>query len=178
MDLNCRRSDPETFLESVLEGIRRSTLKDARVTLKLHPADELAHYSEILARFNDLAPDVIVNGDVTTLYDRADLYITTYSTSLIEAAAAGLPVIYYRVNPQRLHPPFSGDPFIEQRTAASPGELSAILDDAPTGFASKEERLDWAERYLGPLDGRSVERILSAVERTAHVKTRQTPPAR
>jgi hypothetical protein len=172
IDLNCRRSDPETFLESVLEGIRRSSHRGARVKLKLHPADESAHYARILSRYDALAIDVVSAGDVLDLFDQTDLYITTYSTSLIEAVAMGLPVIYYRVNLQRLHPPFAEDSFLEQRTADSPEGLAVLLDHAAPEFASDDERRGWAERYLGPLDGGSVGRVLAAVERTAGVATR------
>jgi hypothetical protein len=83
-----------------------------------------------------------------------------------------LPVVYYRVNPQRLHPPFAGDAFLEQRTAGSPEELAALLDTPPAEFAFRDERLRWCERYLGPLDGRSVDRILTEVERFAQVAVR------
>ncbi len=73
MDLNCRRSDPETFLDDVLEGIRTSTSARSRVTVKLHPADEIAYYGEILSKFRELDLEVVSHGDVTALFDAADV---------------------------------------------------------------------------------------------------------
>jgi hypothetical protein len=172
IDLNCRRSDPETFLAHVFEGIGMSSITRPRLTLKLHPADEIAHYAVILSRFAELEPVIVSNGDVVSLFDDADVYVTTYSTSLLEAVAVGLPVIYYRVNPQRLHPPFEGDHFLQKRTATSPAELAALLDEPPPEFETPQERLRWCERYVGPLDGRSVERVLSEIEKFAHVAVR------
>jgi hypothetical protein len=152
VDLNCRRSDPERFVDEIVEGIR-TALPSAAITLKLHPADEPAHYAR-----HDVS--IVASGDVVDMLGEHDVYITTYSTSLIEAAAIGLPVIYYRVNPQRLHPPFSGDPFLEARTAGTPGELAALLASPPS--AGTDVRA-WSERYLGPASGAS-ERVADAIE--------------
>lgn len=153
VDLNCRRSDPERFVEEIAAGIRAGA-PGAQITLKLHPADEPGHYET-----SGIA--VVTEGDVVDLFSEHDLYITTYSTSLIEAAAMGLPVIYYRINPQRLHPPFSGDAFLEARTASTPAELAELLRDPP-----RSEGVDvraWAERYLGPASGAS-DRVAEAIE--------------
>ena len=149
------------------------SIERPRVTVKLHPADEAAHYGEILSEFAELEPEIVAHGDVTALFDSADVYITTYSTSLLEAVAVQLPVVYYRVNPQRLHAPFAGDAFLERRTAGSREELAALLDDPPAEFATHEERMGWCERYLGPLDGRSVDRVLTQIEKFAHVAARK-----
>jgi hypothetical protein len=97
------------------------------------------------------------------MLDRFDVHLTTYSTSLIEAVALGIPVIYYRVNPQHLHPPFGGDAVLAQRTASSPDDVARLLTDPVATFATAEARAAWIERYLGPSDGRSVDRILSAI---------------
>jgi hypothetical protein len=164
IDLHCRRSDAETFLDEVLAGIGKSSLERPELTVKLHPADESAYYDQILGRHAALEPAVVAQGDVTAMFDDADVYITTYSTSLLEAVAVGLPVVYYHVNEQRLQPPFTGDDFMEQRTATTPRELAVLLDRPPTEFADSDERRRWCERYLGPLDGRSVRRVLSQIE--------------
>jgi hypothetical protein len=96
-----------------------------------------------------------------------DVYVAPYSSSLLEALAVGLPVVYYRVNAQRLGPPFDGDPWLEGRTASSPSHLAALLRD--------RQRMDdmpppgWLERYLGPRDGRAAERIAAAIHDRAGI---------
>ena len=167
-DVNCRRSDSESFLAEVLEGIRRSGAGSrASVTVKLHPADPPDHYEAILTGFRDLDVSVVGSGDVTDLFDTADVYVTTYSTSLVEAAAVGLPIVYYRINDQHLHPPFAGDEFLEPRTAATPESLARLLDatDRDASLRAVESLGRFAETYLGRADGGSVERVVEAVRR-------------
>lgn len=166
VDLNCRRSDSEVFLRDVLTGLSASAAaRQATVRLKLHPADRPDYYRPILAALPDLPVQIITRGDVVGEFDSADIYITTYSTSLLEAVARDLPVIYYRVNPQRLHAPFSGDAFLSARTADSPQRLAALLDDSklrePLPPAVRDA---WVERYLGATDGRSTERIERVID--------------
>ena len=164
VDLNCRRSDPETFLEEVLGGIASSEASRSRVRLKLHPADRPDHYREILKRFGELDLEILTTGDVVAQFDAADLYVTTYSTSLLEAVARDLPVVYYRVNDQRLQPPFSGDPILSARTASSTEQLRALLDDPALRMPLQAEARDaWVQRYLGAVDGHSTQRIEEAI---------------
>lgn len=164
-DLNCRRSDPERFLAEVLEGIASSgRASKAHIVVKLHPADRPDSYRFALERFAGLDLEIRQHGDVLDLFEEADLYITTYSTSLLEAIAGGLPVAYYKVNGQRTHPPFSGDSMMAARTASSPAELAALLD-APDRLAlpDGDTLARWVERYLGPTDGRCSERVAAAL---------------
>jgi len=161
-DLNCRRSDGERFLAEVLEGVAASRARDAAITVKLHPADQLEIYRDIVARFGDLQLELTREGDVVDRLAHADVYVTTYSTSLLQAAALGLPFLYYRVNPQRLHPPFSGDPTMERRTASTPAALAALLDGP---VSPPEDARRWVERYVGPSDGACTARVIDAVNR-------------
>ena len=178
IDLNCRRSDAERYLADVLEGIGHSSVAIDRVVIKLHPADVTDHYREILERHSGLPLEIVASGDVNDLLERFDLYIATYSTSLIEAVARGIPVMYYRVNRQHLHPPFRGDPFISLRTASSPDEVTRLLDRPPPEFDTVERRIGWTEQFLGPQDGRSVERIVAAIQGRFQPAPPPTEPSR
>ena len=160
IDLNCRRSDPERFLDGILEGIAVALpAVSSDVVVKLHPADEPAHYGEILRRYPQLRVDLRTRGDVLELFDQCDIYVTTYSTSLLEAAL-NTPVVYYRVNEQRLGPPFDGDEYLGARTAATPSDLANLLRDRAT--LATRPPAEWVERYLGP-EG-ATERISAAIE--------------
>jgi glycosyltransferase involved in cell wall biosynthesis len=161
IDLNCGRSDAERFLEEVLEGIAAAHGHlDPCVVAKLHPSDAPSYYRTILQRYSQLAVELRSDGDVIDLFDDCDVYVATYSTSLLEAIGAGLPVIYYRVNAQRLGPPFSHDAFLATRSASTPAQLAALLADREALATRPPD--DWIEHYLGPSTG-AVDRVLSAI---------------
>jgi hypothetical protein len=161
VDLSCRRGDGERFLDEVLAGIAAALPGvSPEVVVKLHPADEPAHLAGLVARHPALQVTVRTTGDVVTMLDEADIYLTTYSTSLLEAAQT-MPVVYYRVNDQRVGAPFDrGDSFLSARTAASPAELAARLGDL-TGLAAPPPS-GWVERYLGAPGAE--QRIIAAIE--------------
>jgi hypothetical protein len=53
---------------------------------------------------------------------------------------------------------------MDARTAASPGELAARLDDpAFSDLGDEAAARAWVERHLGPRDGRSGERVAAAL---------------
>jgi hypothetical protein len=182
-DINCRRSDPERMLTGILEGIAASSVAaEAQITLKLHPADAPDHYQQIIARYSTLDVRVVQRGDVSELFAASDIYITTYSTSLLEAASAGLPFVYFRVNEQRLHPPFSDDAVMATHTVASAAELTRMLDgDAPPAMPSGDDAGAWLERYTGPSDGRNTTRLLTALREAladwSRADVRTDPPS-
>jgi hypothetical protein len=160
VDLNCRRGDAERFLDAVLSGLAaaRPAVADD-VVVKLHPADEPAHYRDLLERNSDFHVNLITAGDISAQFAHADLYVTTYSTSLLEAAVM-IPVIYYRVNDQRLGPPFEDDEFLSRRTAETPSELASLIGDRVTLAASPPP--EWFLRYLGPTG--ADEQVVAAIE--------------
>lgn len=173
IDLNCRRSDPERFLDGILEGVATALPAVSReVIVKLHPADEPAHYGEILQQYPQLRIDLRTRGDVLELFDQCDIYVTTYSTSLLEAARS-TPVVYYRVNEQRLGPPFDVDDYLSPRTASTPSDLANLLRDRAT--LATPPPPGWVERYLGP--GGATERISGAIEAEITRRSSEGAPA-
>lgn len=162
VDLNCGRSDAERFLEQVLDGIAAAHGHvNPSVVVKLHPADAQSYYGTLLQRHARLAVELRTDGDVIEMFDDCDVYVATYSTSLLEAIAAGLPAIYYRVNAQRLGPPFGGDDFLASRSACTPAQLAALLASREALATGPPD--GWIEHYLGPSTG-AVDRVLRAIE--------------
>ena len=144
-DVNCNRADPERFLDAVLDGIAAGVASDWGLMVNLHPADSGTNYDDIVAKYSDLAVEVRATGDVVDMFADADVYITTHSTSLLQAAASRLPIVYYRVNDQVLHPPFSDDPVIARCTAATRSELADIMTAAsPPAIPSENTRQSMA----------------------------------
>jgi len=168
-DLNSHRSDPESFLDAVLEGIGRSSWNAADVLIKLHPSDPVDHYQEVLALYRHLRIHLVTKGDVADLFHRAAVYVSTYSTSLLEAAANGLPVIYFYLGAQRIHPPFGRDLFLDSWRADSPEQLAERLDAVAEQRPTAEQLATFAATYLGPADGQSVDRIMAAVRQVTRV---------
>jgi hypothetical protein len=163
VDINCRRADGERFLDEVLGGIAMAGAHvSAKVTVKLHPADDARYYQEILTRHPTLEVKMLTEGDVIDLFDRCDVYVTTYSTSLLEAIAGGLPSIYYRVNKQRLAPPFSADGFVEARSASTSTGLAEILADRRR--LEEKPPAGWVKHYLGPRTG-ATDRVIASIDR-------------
>ncbi|HEX3519228.1 MAG TPA: hypothetical protein VHT29_09370 [Solirubrobacteraceae bacterium] len=173
VDLNCGRSDAERFLEQTLAGVAAAGLPSGEVLVKLHPADEPSYYRELVHRHPELSVEMRSSGDVTSLFTEFDVYVTTYSTSLIEAAAAGMPIIYYRINAQVMGPPFTGDSFLAGRTASTPSELAALLADRDSLMLSPPA--GWIEHYLGPTQ--AVDRMLAAIDSHIAGNTHAVPAA-
>lgn len=169
IDVNCRRSDVERFTRDVISGARVAA-PSAVITLKLHPADLADHYTELARESKKLS--IVTSGDVMDYLDNADVYITTYSTSLLDAIAAGVPSVYYRVNAQRIGPPFDGDPWLQRRTAQSVADLADLL--AQPRVLSEAPPPGWTQDVLGNPEG-ALERIAEIVERTA-APCRPEPP--
>lgn len=169
VDLNCRRSDPEAFLETILEAVAASSwASDQPVTVKLHPADNAGHYEHILKRFADLDVRLVTEGDVVDLFTSHRIYVTTYSTSILEAVRAGVPIAFFHSNNQVLHPPFSDDEILGALTAADAETLTTLIDAASADPAdAPDPQTDrWIEMYLGPADRRSADRIIAAIDAT------------
>ena len=81
-----------------------------------------------------------------------------------------MPVIYYRVNDQRIGPPFEDDEFLSRRTASTSAELASLIRDrTPLATAPPSE---WLLHYLGPAGAN--ERVVAAIE--AELRSRQVEP--
>jgi hypothetical protein len=163
-DVNCRRGDPERFLAMILAGIDASTVRPTRVVVKHHPADRVDYRTAVDA-YRALDVELRTTGDVSQMFGDADVYITTHSTSILDALAAGLEVLYVRVNDQVIHPPFSSDDAVmASRTAASSDQLAALLSaPTPPPLPAGSAMGQWRAEFLGPRDGRCTERLYEAV---------------
>ena len=108
-DINCHYSDSEIYLLDVITILRKVMKEhsfDLEIYLKPHPSGSMDYFSWFLSRNNFNEVVLIRKGDFQTVVSEMDLVINTYSTSLLEAAIMGIPVIFYNLNNQRINSPF------------------------------------------------------------------------
>ncbi len=113
--------------------------------------------------FSELSVEIQRNIPISQVLEETDFYISIYSQTLFEASCLGIPVVYYKKDQEILDPPF--DNKSELVTVDSvPGLKQAFLD-----FKEGDTRYDaflsrtTMEKYIGPLDGRNLERNLSFI---------------
>ena len=101
--------------------------------------------------------------DFITFAENLDLYITTYSQTLFEAASLGIPVIYFKKDLEILDPPFDGNS--ELTTAVNESELfdlvERVLGDETGTFATLDSQT--IEKYFGYLDGFNLKRNIDFI---------------
>lgn len=132
--------------------------------IKVRPNGFLSQYVAFASEyFPDLKINIIQNGKIKDVLESTDLYISIYSQTIFEASCLGIPVIYYKKDKEFLDPPF--DNKSELVTASNVEDLKNIylefLNNADifTPFLDKKVM----EKYIGPLDGKNLERNLSFI---------------
>lgn len=107
------------------------------------------------------------NESFESILEHADLYISFYSQTLIEAAARGIPSIYFKNDRQIMLPPFDGKS--EVVTVLSEKELmekvNAFFERSEIFYAFCERTV--IEKYMGQLDGKNVIRNVDFINQLA-----------
>jgi CDP-glycerol glycerophosphotransferase (TagB/SpsB family) len=113
--------------------------------------------------FPGLVAEIVDVAPMRTVLNASDLFVSIYSQTLFEASCMGIPVIYYRVGDVFKYPPFDGQ--AELVTVDTVSGLEEALEDFRVGSDRFAPFLDRAvmSQYVGPLDGRNLERNLQHV---------------
>ena len=134
------------------------------VVIKVRPNGVLQQYESFVSEyFGQLEIKLIQNMPMNDVLEKIDLYISIASQTLFEASCLGIPVIYYKKDKEFLLPPF--DQKSELVTICSVNELKRAFYD----FKALNSRFDAfleksvMEKYVGPLDGKNLERNLSFI---------------
>jgi hypothetical protein len=132
--------------------------------IKVRPNGFLSQYVAFTSEyFPYLKINIIQVGKMKDVLESTDLYISIYSQTIFEASCLGIPVIYYKKDKEYLDPPF--DNKSELVTASNVEDLKNIYleflnnSDIFTAFLDKKVM----EKYIGPLDGKNLERNLSFI---------------
>ena len=165
-DLNSYVAVEFEFLAGVLEAIQRVSTRGAAVAivLKVRGNGYVSQYRDFVAEFfPDLVLRIVDDVPMADILAGTDLFISIYSQTLFEASCSGIPAIYFRVDDEIKQPPFDG--MGELVTVETVDALVDAIEDCRRGSARYDAFLDRTtmERYIGPLDGRCIERNLQQV---------------
>ena len=140
-----------------------------RLIIKVRPNGFLNQYKNFVKQyFPSLYIEVVREVPMIEVLLKTDLYISIYSQTLFEASCLGIPTIYYKKDKEVLYPPF--DKKSELVTVDTVHDLKMVFSD----FKSKHQRFDAfldrqvMEKYIGPLDGKSLERNLDFIYDILH----------
>lgn len=159
--------DPERYALDLAEVL--GSFPDLEVTLRLHPSESLDYYRRLLGPAAERLT-LEHGGSFADSLSRADLLIAPYSTALIDAMLAGVPLLCTQFSRVLYQPPFDGSWGVE--TVRTPEALRALLTGllaAPEeGLAAlREPHPRILERFTGPRDGKAAARIRGLLEQLA-----------
>ena len=132
--------------------------------IKVRPNGSLKQYIAFAKEyFPRLDIEIVREIPISQVLYKTDLYISIYSQTLFEASCLGVPVVYYKKDKEILDPPF------DQRSELVTVDSIAGLKQAFFDFKSSHDRFQKfleksvMEKYIGPLDGKNLERNLSFI---------------
>jgi hypothetical protein len=161
IDLNSYLAYEFDFLYDILKVLTkvRQNGSNNKIILKVRDNGYAHQYQNFVNEyFYDLNIEVIQKTPFSTLIVRADLYISIYSQTLLEASCLDIPVIYYKKDTQFINRPFDGKS--ELVTANDIIELQEKIDLFYNGSNVYDAFMDKSvlEKYIGPLDGKNTQR--------------------
>ncbi|SNZ20146.1 hypothetical protein [Cohaesibacter gelatinilyticus] len=168
-DLNSYQAVEFAFLHDILQAVQmlvEAGTPKPKIIVKVRPNGYQEIYEQLVAEYFPGIVDVILDTvSIRELLDSTDLYISIYSQTLMEASCLGIPAIFHKRDHEFMYPPFDGQSEVVT-THSAKDVLRAIQD-----FMSSSDRFDaflqreTLEKYIGPLDGKSLERNLKCVDR-------------
>jgi CDP-glycerol glycerophosphotransferase (TagB/SpsB family) len=143
------------FVEGVLEAMQ--AMPEAQCIIKLHPSESADLWLESAEQRGMSAP-VIVGNRLWDVIAVADLIVSWYSTTVLDAMMLEKPVVIYANNDRSLAPAFVGRNGIE--TVGDVEQLVAAITDL---MGVKISRRALLEGELYRLDGRASQRLVQLV---------------
>jgi hypothetical protein len=166
IDLNSFVAVEFEFMFQVLGAIASFVdIKDNfKIIIKVRPNGYIEQYQNFISLyFPFLNITILDSGTMKEIFNKTDLYISLYSQTLIEASCIGIPVIYHKNDKEKIDPPFDNNS--ELVTTTNTNELIVAIDD----FLNNNHRFsnflkkEILEKYIGPLDGKNIERNLDFI---------------
>jgi hypothetical protein len=166
IDLNSYVAVEFQFLFEVLSAIDeiRTEGHTIKVIIKVRANGYQTQYQQFTREyFPHIDVEIIDAASMRAVLENTDLFISIFSQTLFEASCMGIPCVYYAMDDQIKNPPFNGESEIVSPTDQA-GLAQALRD-----YIASHPRYDAflqrsvMEEYVGPLDGRNLERNLAFV---------------
>jgi len=171
VDLNSHLSIEFEFIFEVITAIQRIILegRNCNVIIKVRPNGYKSQYSNFLTEyFPDFDITIIDDLPMISVLLKSDYYISIYSQTLFEASALGIPALYYKKDVEINQAPFNNNS--ELVTVSSIDSLVEAIHDfyeeSPRYLPFLKQEI--MEKYIGPLDGKNLERNLNFIEYLLH----------
>ncbi len=151
------------MISAVLDAIKE--LDGFKVIIKIHPGERLDFYDDVVKKYPNIK---VVSGDFRELLKRCAIYVSDYSTTILEAAILRKPTILFRSDFQRRLIDFNQFGIIKEANSAA-GVQRAITEivDAQWPENFKNDRVKFIEWHAGKVDGRSSDRICELIDNLA-----------
>lgn len=169
IDLNSYVAIEFEFINDILEILENKSPLITSIVLKTRANNFKSQYEEFIDKHWNTSKNRILFSEIddfSNFVAYCDVYISTYSQTLFEAAAAGVPSVYYKKDVETLYPPFDGSG--ELMTAPNREALKILIDkvlDKKSNLTSMIPSLDYIEEYVGKVDGQSMRRNLEFIMR-------------
>ena len=142
--------------------------KDKFFIVKVHPREEMSKYVNFLSDVKQQNFLVTQKDDINDLLIAADIQISTYSNTSLQALIYGTPVILVRTgniddyySESEL---FDTDAMLKARTINELNELIAKIFTSAFDEEFEEKRRQFIRKTIYALDGKSAERFYEKVE--------------
>jgi len=167
VDLNSNLAVEFQFLAEVLTAIQFETNGDfqPRIVLKCRENNYKHQYQSFVSEyFSSMEVDLSSEVSIDAVLSKSDLYISISSQTIFQAAAMGVRTIYHQSDRELMHTPFDGKSEIISTSDVS--SMRITLRDFASGSSKFDLFLDKSvlEKYIGPLDGRNLQRNLDFIE--------------
>ena len=166
-------SDGETEAH-VLELISALNGLEADISIKLHPSESIPYYRSLMQE-HGLRAQVMKEGDILEHIKKSDIVIGPISTALLEAMLMGKPTLYFNKTQFRCDAPlFNGQDGLREYTDAKEvrRSITRLLKNEPDAMEGHRPSRERMEYYCGPLDQKSSQRALKAIERILDERAR------
>jgi hypothetical protein len=169
IDLNSYAAIEFEFINDILEILEDRSPFITSIVLKTRANNSRKQYEKFINEHWNTSKNRILLSEISDFSNfiaSCDVYISTYSQTLFEAAAAGVPPVYYKKDVEKLYPPF--DDSGELMTAPNREALAILIDkvlDKKSNLTSMIPSLDYIEEYVGKVDGQSMRRNLEFIMR-------------
>lgn len=166
IDLNSYVAVEFEFMHDVLSALKIVKEQGAtlRVVIKVRANGYREQYQNFVQEyFPGLVDEILDTIPFNKVLEQTDFYISLYSQTLFEASCLGIPCLYYKNDCEIIDPPFDGKS--ELVTVSNVTDLVTAIVDFQSGHERFSPFLDRAvmEKYIGPLDGKNLERNLDFV---------------